>query len=306
MSLVSIIIPSYNHSRFLKDRLKSIENQTYDDWELIIIDDFSTDNSVELLEEFVSKNKEKVKYFIRNEENSGSGYSSWKKGIELSDSRYIWIAETDDYSAPTFLEEQVKVLEESNAVLSFCASKYVDSNGKYLYSSSNRTNDLKVYKEENKIFKSYIFIQRMPFNPYITNGSSVVFKKPKCRVPDEIFSHKQSSDTFFWTYLIKNNHFIFLNKELNFFRRHVNSTTTKNVAINQFNIYKEKLFYIRYFKLTSKENEFLSHFFENYILKNKRKFFKINFLDNYTLKLKYYYIAILSIYKKLIKKSNLF
>lgn len=303
MSLVSIIIPSYNHSKFLEERLISIENQTFTDWELIIIDDCSTDNSLELLDKFAKKNKEKVKHFIKNKKNSGSGYCSWKKGIELSNSKYIWIAETDDYSEPTFLEEQVRVLEQSKAVLSFCTSKYVDAKGNYLYNSSNRTKDLNVHKEESKVFESYIFIQRMPFKPYITNGSSVVFKKPNSRIPDEIFAHKQSSDSFFWTYLVRGSNFIFLNKELNFFRRHGNSTTKKNKTSNQLNGYKEKLLFIRFFNLPYKEFEFLNHYFNHYVLNYKQEIFKIKFFDSNQLRIKYFYVVLINLYKKI--KINL-
>ena len=89
MPNVSIIIPSYNHAIFLQDRLNSIVNQTYKDWETIIIDDKSTDNSVEIIEKFIKQNLNfKVKHFCVNETNSGSGYHSWKKGIELAETNY--------------------------------------------------------------------------------------------------------------------------------------------------------------------------------------------------------------------------
>ena len=147
MSKVSIILPSYNHKKFLKQRLDSIVNQSFTDWELIIIDDCSTDGSIEVLTDFVKLYKDKVKHFILNESNSGSGYTSWKKGIELANTEYVWIAETDDYSEVIFLEETIKILEQNKeCALVFCNSNYVDEQNIFLYDSSSRTKHLKVEK----------------------------------------------------------------------------------------------------------------------------------------------------------------
>ena len=89
MPKVTIIVPSYNHSQFLNERLSTIINQTFQDFELIIIDDYSTDNSQEILQKFVTENQSKVSHFIINDKNSGSGYNSWKKGIARSLKKFI-------------------------------------------------------------------------------------------------------------------------------------------------------------------------------------------------------------------------
>lgn len=273
MAQVSIVLPSYNHANFLEDRLNSIINQTFKDWELIIIDDNSNDGSLKILSQFVRENANKVKHFISNKQNSGSGYNSWKKGIELADSKYIWIAETDDYSAPTFLEEQIKVLEKTNAILSFCTSKYVDFQGNYLYNSTNRTKDLDVKKDDFKLFDGLLFLKKMPFNTYITNGSSVVFKKPQKKIPQELFKFKQSSDIFLWTYLLQHNKFVFLNKELNFFRRHDGSTSTKIAKFKKESVYYEKAVFLNMFKMEFKYKEFIKHYIKHYIWANKKEVF---------------------------------
>lgn len=109
--LVSIILPSYNHEFYLKQRLNSIFNQTYQGFELIILDDCSTDQSLKILE--VYKNHPKVSHFIVNEENSGSPFKQWQKGLNLAKGDYIWIAESDDYCDLDFLEKQVNELDNS-------------------------------------------------------------------------------------------------------------------------------------------------------------------------------------------------
>jgi glycosyltransferase involved in cell wall biosynthesis len=302
MAKVSIVIPSYNHSQFLVERLESINNQSFTDWEAIIIDDKSTDNSVEIIKNFIRDNPDfKVKDFIVNEINSGSGYNSWQKGIELADSEYIWIAETDDYSDTSFLSELVTVLEANkNCALVFCATNYVE-NGQIIYTSANRTNDLNVDENNYKIIKSDVLLNRMPFNPYITNGSSVVFRKPNIKIPQDIFKHRQSSDLFLWTFLLQNSAFGFLNQKLNFFRRHENSTTTK-ISNNKQSVatYIEFSFYLKYFNYSHKNIKFIEHYFNHYIWNNKREIFSVLlFKDNQQLKKQYFTKLITLLIKKI-------
>lgn len=281
MPKVSIILPSYNHEAFLEDRLNTIVDQTFKDWELIIIDDQSTDSSVKILSHFVNQNESKVKYFIVNEVNSGSGYFSWEKGIELADSEYIWIAETDDYSDVNFLQDQITILEQNkNCALVFCGSNYVDAHKQFLLNTDKRTKDLGVKKGEYKVFKGSIFTNKMPFNTYITNGSSVVFRRPLLKIPHEIFIHRQCSDIFLWTFLIQNSYFAFLNKKLNYFRRHEESTTTKISTSKQLiGTYKELSFYLKYYKRQDQNTNFIENYFNNYIRRNKTEMFNFKVFE---------------------------
>lgn len=276
---VSIIIPSYNHALFLKDRLDSILNQTFKNWEAIIIDDQSSDNSVQVINDFLKVNPDfRVKYFIVNDKNSGSGYNSWKKGIELAETEYIWIAETDDYSELSFLEELVGILDQNKDVtLAFCGSNYIEDS-KIIYDSTNRTKDLNVEINKYNVINSNVFFNRMPFNTYITNGSSVVFRKPKDKMNFELFNNRQMSDLFLWSHLIQNNEFAFLNKNLNFFRRHENSTTTKMSISSKKFIYEEMLKYLNFFEQNYKFQTFLDHYVKHFVWSNKKEVFNYKFL----------------------------
>ena len=115
MPKVSIIIPNYNHAKYLLQRLESIFNQTYQDFELILLDDCSTDNSVKILKEYALDPK--VSHFIINKKNSGSPFIQWAKGFELAKGEYIWIAESDDCSENIFLEEMVNLLKNNNSLI---------------------------------------------------------------------------------------------------------------------------------------------------------------------------------------------
>ena len=80
--LVSIIVPNYNHEQYLKQRLESIFNRTYPNFEVILLDDFSTDSSKKILSEY-SENP-KVSQCVLNETNSGNTFIQWNKGIALA------------------------------------------------------------------------------------------------------------------------------------------------------------------------------------------------------------------------------
>lgn len=274
MSRVSVLIPSYNHSEFLLDRLDSIFNQTFKDWEAIIIDDKSTDDSVEIITNYLKKKPDfSVKHFIVNDKNSGSGYSSWQKGVELAQTEYIWIAETDDYSEPDFLEQLVSILDANEeTALAFCGSNYIE-NKKIIYKTTNRTKDLGVEVNKYKVIDNSVFFKRMPFNTYIPNGSSVVFRKPKNEIPLTIYNNRLCSDIFLWSYLLQNSSFVFLNKNLNFFRRHEGSTSSYLQKNNLENVYHEKAKYLNYFGQTDKYEQFIEHYIKYYIWTNKKDFF---------------------------------
>ena len=105
---VSVIVPNYNHAPFLRRRLDSIFNQTYQDFEVIILDDCSSDNSKEIIEQY--RNRPQITHIVYNEVNSGSPFKQWAKGFDLAKGEYIWIAESDDWAELNFLEETVQIM----------------------------------------------------------------------------------------------------------------------------------------------------------------------------------------------------
>ena len=116
MPLVSVIVPNYNHAPFLRLRLDSIFNQTFQDFEVIILDDCSTDNSKEIIEEY--RNRPQVSHVVYNETNSGSPFKQWAKGFDLAQGEYIWIAESDDWAELAFLEVFISVLTKNESFYS--------------------------------------------------------------------------------------------------------------------------------------------------------------------------------------------
>lgn len=129
--LVSVIVPNYNHAPFLEDRLKTIAEQTYQNIEIIVLDDCSSDSSSEVIKKFLIEEPRAKAFF--NEVNSGSPFVQWKKGIKLASGKYIWIAESDDLAAPRFLSELVRRLESDAGFFLATSQLYmIDKKGKIL------------------------------------------------------------------------------------------------------------------------------------------------------------------------------
>ncbi|MGK7956984.1 MAG: glycosyltransferase [Crocosphaera sp.] len=141
MPKVSIIIPSYNHARFLEQRLDSILNQTYQDFEIIFLDDASSDNTKEVFAKYA--HHPKVTKVIFNSQNSGSPFKQWNKGVKQAKGEYIWIAESDDYAEVTFLETMVPLLDKNLKVgIVYCQSLQVNEKGKVIRSYQKWTDKL--------------------------------------------------------------------------------------------------------------------------------------------------------------------
>lgn len=121
---VSIIVPNYNHSAYLRQRLETIYQQTYANIEVILLDDCSSDTSIEILKEFAQRFSDRTTCKFNNT-NTGSVFRQWKNGLEMATGELIWIAESDDFCTENFLMEQVRAFQNSAVMLSFCKTEFV-------------------------------------------------------------------------------------------------------------------------------------------------------------------------------------
>src|SRR6266567_649594 len=124
---VSVIVPSYNHCRYLSERIDSILGQTFGDFEVIVLDDASTDGSPAVLADYYAKPRVRI---VVNARNSGSAFPQWNRGIGMAKGDYIWIAESDDSADPRFLETLVPILDDDPTLgLVYCQSRLIDVGG---------------------------------------------------------------------------------------------------------------------------------------------------------------------------------
>ncbi len=224
MPKVSVIIPNYNHAPYLRERIDSVLNQTFQDIEVIIFDDCSKDNSQEIIEQY--RSHPKVSQIILNEVNSGSTFKQWEKGIRMAEGEWIWLAESDDYADPLFLETLLGEAQKyPSCGLAYCQSWRVDELSEIKFSFKQ------FYTErwENNFFNNGIDELRDYYWGYgIVNASAALFKKePALKVKPDYMTFRFAGDRHFWMELLLHTDIVFVARELNFFRGH-----SKNVSNN--------------------------------------------------------------------------
>ncbi len=217
--LVTVIVPNYNHAKYLSERLDSILNQSYQDFEVIILDDCSTDNSREVIENY--RSNPKISNIVYNERNSGSPFIQWNKGIRLSRGSLIWIAESDDYCALTFLEETVRKMESyPSAGLVYTQSLERDEmSGAESISFENSPRFRKSFR--NSYFEKgpREITKKLAYENTIPNASGVLFRKSifeQVGGADE--SMKLCGDWFLWVKILLISDVYFISEPLNIFR----------------------------------------------------------------------------------------
>lgn len=226
--LVSIIIPSYNHEKFLTKRLESVFNQTYTNIEVILLDDCSKDSSRTILLEYAKHPK--AKHCIFNDVNTGNTFEQWNKGIGLATGEFIWIAESDDFSELNFLEELIpQFLKDSEITLAYCQSNKVDETDNIIGNWLNHTDDIDdTLFLSNFVMDGNLYIERFLFHKNtIPNASGVVFRKSNINQWVSVdFDPKlrYCGDWLFYLKMITNKKVAYNHKKLNNFRQHANSS----------------------------------------------------------------------------------
>jgi glycosyltransferase involved in cell wall biosynthesis len=213
MPLVSIIIPNYNHSKYLAQRIESILCQTFQDFELIILDDHSTDGSQYVIEQY--SNHKKVSNIIYNTTNSGSPFLQWQKGIEVANGSYIWIAESDDWCEATLLESLLQPFGiDPDCVISYCQSYAVNNTNEVIFQSSHRR--LSEFVQGRTFIKEYLSVPVAIFNASIGLWKKDVYNL----IPKDFTTYKFTGDWLFWIRISTHGNVHISAKVLNYFRKH--------------------------------------------------------------------------------------
>lgn len=238
MCKVSIIVPNYNHARYLPKRIESILRQTYQDFELILLDDCSTDESRSVLLRYADDPRVRFEF---NDVNSGSPFKQWNRGVCLARGSYVWIAESDDYADERFLERLVRVLERDESIAyAYCRSWRVTEYGQlsgfedtYIPHQGTRgwASDYSV-DGERECREYFLFVNAVP------NASAVLLKKSAY---DSVSGADESlvlcGDWKLWAALALTGRVEYLNEPLNYYRNHEvtqrNRTGRKSVSVSE-------------------------------------------------------------------------
>jgi glycosyltransferase involved in cell wall biosynthesis len=243
---VSIVMAAYNSEKYIKKSVQSILDQTYKNWELILVNDNSTDSTLNLIKNFRDK---KIK-IINLKKNIGA-YKATDLALKISKGKYIAILDSDDYSHKDRLKIQVKNLD-SNPELGLVATyvKIVNENNKIINSIKAPIDQVNF----NKIF---------PCENIICNSSVMFRAKILELIPFYSKEIKYSYDYFFFLRIFLNYRIKIINKFYTFYRYHEFQRT--KLYTMQDKILKENFFYLNFSKknyLINKNNYFL--FIKNY------------------------------------------
>lgn len=196
----SVIIPNYNHHKYLKARMESVLNQHYKNFEVILLDDASTDGSIALLVAY--RNHPKVSTIIINDTNSGSPFLQWQKGIANAQYDWIWIAESDDIADLHFLEAASKAIDQADFGMYYTDSFLIDSKGREYDKASVLKNN---FFNTTKWSQTYIndgakeLNESLKFLCSINNASAMVVKKSiALKALPQVINYRYHGDWLFY------------------------------------------------------------------------------------------------------------
>jgi glycosyltransferase involved in cell wall biosynthesis len=229
--IVSVIVPNYNHARFLRRRIETILRQTFRDFELILLDDCSTDESREVLAEFAARDRRVRLEF--NETNSGSTFKQWNKGVKLAKGKYIWMAESDDFADERLLGRLVVILDSDPQIsFAYCRSWRIDAEDKldgfedqhWAFLDAERCGrDFRLTSAEE--CRDY-FLYTTP----VQNASAVLFRKETYeRIGGADESFKICGDWKCWATMALHGGLAYVSEPLNYYRHHAASVRTTSV-----------------------------------------------------------------------------
>ncbi|MDO9194748.1 MAG: glycoside hydrolase family 99-like domain-containing protein [Undibacterium sp.] len=228
---VSVVVPNFNYARYIHQRLDSVSGQNFPIYELIVLDDVSTDNSVAVIEEFLEHSNIDSQLII-NEQNSGSVFRQWKKGSALSKGDLLWIAEADDYADKQFLSSLIPAFCDPSVVLAYCQSKQMNEDGTVIANNYlNYTQDISSRWE-----KSYLrhgrqeIADSLCIKNTIPNVSAVLFNRLSLTqalsdIGDDLYNYSVAGDWLIYLQVLSKGKVYFNENSLNEHRRHTQSVT---------------------------------------------------------------------------------
>ena len=225
---ISIIVPSFNHRRFLPVRMDSILNQTRQDFELILLDDASQDGSGDYLETFLGRPGVRL---IRNTQNTGSPFAQWNRGLSVASGDLVRIAESDDVASPRFLEVLAGILDRDPTVgLVFCRSQRIDEEGVTL-SDNTATTANEIWHNNFQMDGRTAVSEPLYLSNIIVSASAVVFRRELYeKVGPAKTSFRLSGDWMQWCEMLLLSDLSYVSEPLSGTRIHTNTRRHSTVS----------------------------------------------------------------------------
>ena len=222
--LVSVVVPNYNHRRFLSQRFASIHAQTLRQMEIIVLDDASRDGSAKFLRAMVSP----LPFTLEiNERNSGNVFAQWAKGIAVARGEFVWIAEADDSCEPDFLETLVALARRHPSVgFIYAQSRIIDERGQTLEETPHYLREIDSSRWQHDYFAkgteevaNYLILRNT-----VPNASACLFRRDVLLSLDLAqMPLKLNGDWLAYAQILRRHDVAFLAAPLNHYRRHANT-----------------------------------------------------------------------------------
>jgi len=235
---VSVAVPNYNYEKHIAERLTSIFNQTYPVYELIVLDDKSPDNSIQVINATKEAHQRDFELIV-NKDNSGSVFKQWAKGANLAKGEYLWIAEADDLADESFLSTIMAT--NNDFTMAYTDSKQIDEKDQHLADDYRYYYDQSMIKmlDKSAIFNGKEVIKDcLSIKNQFMNVSSAVFHLSEfsdCfdKNLDKILKYKVAGDWFVYVELLSKADASckLVPEALNTHRRHSGSVTMKNYDV---------------------------------------------------------------------------
>ena len=226
---VSVIVPNYNYERYLPERLRTIADQSFQDFEVILLDDQSSDGSVGVLRDWAGT-RPGTRLEV-NEVNSGSPFAQWLKGMALARGELIWIAEADDSARPEMLGRLVRAMCDRNVMLAYAKSVPIGADGTVLGDygpiyldriNAGRWNGNYVVTDHEEVNSGLGIANCIP------NASSVLFRafEPEPEFASALLDMRMCGDWLFYLRAIRGGLVAFNAAPDNLHRRHDSTVTS--------------------------------------------------------------------------------
>lgn len=234
MPLVSVVIPVYNYSAYVAKAIDSMLSQTYQNFELIIVNDASTDNSLEIIKSYQKQYSKKIKIINLLKNLNCGGDACANEGLKIAQGKYIARMDADDVALPTRLEKQVRFLEKHQNIFLVGASAYTINSHNEVTGEKNEPSSNKEIYNNYSIFHPLIH-PTCTFRRFLKNGEPFKYQ----------IAYKSNNDYLTFFKLICSGYkFANLQEKLLFYRVHSESNTFRNVKKIFFTTLKIRLLMI--------------------------------------------------------------
>lgn len=236
--LVTVIVPNYNHEKYLRRRLDSIFNQTYKNFEVVLLDDCSTDNSIEILNEYCSRFPGKITLVV-NESNSGGVFYQWQKGLNLSSGDIIWIAESDDFCSDNFLDILVPYFRNEAIQISYASTIFVKGEHEEpFWSIQEYLSDISTTRWSSAFVETAhnIVAEAFAIKNIIPNVSSALFRNNRMDILSDPAwqSMRTVGDWVLYLHLIRGGLLAYDPSATNYYRIHDKNTSVNSYSNDKF------------------------------------------------------------------------